>query len=154
MASPLICFDNGDYYYVQNPVPWVRTSTGNRFPLKSYFNGAVVPSGAPPSTLPTIDSIAHLADSTGARIVQLSVADGHVYVGWHVKRMGFAYREDHFVVAQAYASATGALLGEWRIPRTTSHGTLSDWNIDAARHEAVVVYQTSSRTSVVGYRLE
>jgi hypothetical protein len=154
LASPRIAFDDRDHYIVQNPSSQVITGSGRRIDLKSYFNPHITGNAVWHDSIPSIDEIAYLADSCGARITQLAAAKGKLYVVWHIKRSDVPFRKGYHILVQQYSTADGKLRHEWNIPQNTEDGKAADMGIDPTAGVAVCIYQTSMFSTAVGYRLK
>lgn len=152
-VMPRIAIDGGRYYMAQNLVSRITTSDGRSIKLKSYFNPDLERPRVARSTLPTIPEIRHLTDSSGAMIPAIGVRNGRMYVLWYVKKAGVRLVDDYYIVCQRYNVASGRLEGEWSIPRSGPDGMMSDIALQAAQNQVLVVYQTPSSSSVVGYEL-
>lgn len=154
LASARIAVDGDRYYMVQNPRAVVTASNGKSITLKSYFNPSITGKGDSHGKIPSIDEMAHLADSTGARISKIAAHKGKLYVLWHIKRKGIPYSEGYYLLMQQYSTSDGTLQQEWNIPQTTGDGKLSDLAIDPAAGVVVCLYQTAMHTTAVGYKLK
>jgi hypothetical protein len=153
-SSQRIAIAGDEYYYAQNLCPYVTTKSGRKIPLKSYFNPSIVNSAERSTHLPTVDEIAVLTDSAGARIRTLGVAGKRMYITWDIKRKGLLFGDSVYTVVQQYALPAGKLEKEWMIPSFTDDGKLSDMSVDPSTGEALVIYQNLASTTAVGYKFE
>lgn len=153
-SSQRIAISGDEYYYSQNLSPFITTKSGKKFRLKSYFNTSILNSNEKATHLPTVDEIAVLTDSAGARIRSLDVHGKRMYVTWELKRKGMLFSDSVYVVVQHYSLPDGKLGNEWTIPYTMEDGKLADMSIDPAAGEAMVIYQNLSSTTAIAYKLD